>query len=123
MSERHVLSDRDAGETLTAAEVAGTAAERRRWKRRAFSAVQFMAPYDGTHLPTKAAFRQVQCNDLSPAGISFLLPSRPESKYVVVALGKPPRVSYTTAQVIYCRRKARGFLVGCKFLAKVELPS
>jgi hypothetical protein len=123
MSERQVLSDRDVGEILSTSDVAATAAERRLSNRLAFSAVQFMAPYDGMHLPRKAAFRQVHCHDLSPAGISFLFPSRPEFEYVVMALGKPPRVTYTTAQVVNCRRAAKAFLVGCKFLAKVELNS
>ena len=118
---RQVLSDQDVGEILRTADESSPGAERRRTKRFVYGVVQSMAPYDGTNLPKKAAFRQVYCHDLSTTGLSFLSPTQPDFEYVVVALGKSPRLTHVTAQVANCRSATRGFVVGCNFLAKVKL--
>jgi hypothetical protein len=122
MNDDQVLSVQDVGEILNAAAGSCPQQERRHSQRFLYAAVQFMAAYDGTHLPQWSDFRRVYCRDLSTAGISCLLPERPDFEHVIFALGKPPNLLHVTAEVMNCRAAARGFVVGCHFLAKIPSP-
>lgn len=121
MNDSQVLVYEEVGKILKAMQPTGNQAERRRSVRLPFSAVQSIAPYDGSNLPSKTAFRKVHCCDLSTAGVSFLLPHSPDFENVVVALGKPPQLIYVTARLANCRPAGAEFLVGCSLVAKVEL--
>ena len=58
-------------------------------------------------------------------GISLLLPARPDFQQAVFALGKGSRIVYVIGRVAHCDRCADpqdGFVVGCRFLSKVDLP-
>jgi hypothetical protein len=125
LSDLPTLSDGD----LTAIAKAlqqSTAVEHRSHARRPYPVVQSVAPYDGTNLPAKVMFWPVRCHDLSNAGVSFLLPEPPPFQQVVVALGKPPQVTYLTAQITRCDRHrgpGHDLLVGCRFLQRVAIES
>jgi hypothetical protein len=121
MNDSQILVYEEVGEILKAIQPPGTQTERRGTVRFPFSVVQAIAPYNGSQLPSKTAFRKVRCCDLSTAGVSFLLPQSPDFENVVVALGKPPQLIYVTARLANCRPAAGGFLVGCSLVAKVEL--
>ncbi|MGA2035723.1 MAG: PilZ domain-containing protein [Thermoguttaceae bacterium] len=98
--------------------------ERRRHFRRAYPFIQMLAPYNGKELPRRREFRPVQCQDLSAAGISFILASPPSFEYAVIALGVAPELIYVTVRVTHCNSRPGAtdeFLVGCRFLGKVSI--
>lgn len=76
--------------------------ERRGRRRQRFWARQRVAPWDGGPLPTESEFFEVQCYDLTPAGFSFFLPSRPTFQWLVAAFSGPTGVIYVGAQVAHC---------------------
>jgi hypothetical protein len=110
---------------LEVIEVLKQGEERRSSDRRTYAVVQSFAPYNGFQLPRRSAFREIACRDLSTSGISLLLPARPDFQQAVFALGKGSRIVYVIGRVAHCDRCADpqdGFVVGCRFLSKVDLP-
>jgi hypothetical protein len=97
--------------------------ECRQSQRWAFSSVQSMAPCDDYTLPGRNDFRPVRCHDLSVGGIALVLPERPDFEYAVVALGTAPNQIHLVVRVAHHRPAPTGFIVGCRFIRKVELPS
>jgi PAS domain S-box-containing protein len=102
---------------------AGT--EQRRSVRRSYRYRQAIAPMVGGVLPTRREFFEVDCRDLSLGGIAFFLDRPPHFESLVVALGRPPALSYFTAHVVHIAHMEQDgrtrYLVGCRFLARVEL--
>lgn len=121
--------------------------ERRGQKRSAFPVVQRIAPYEESGFPPERAFFGVQCHDLTRRGFSFLLPSWPEFDYLVAEFGRRPDAIYVVAQVVHAeqvlvyssgrvQRLGTGtslpphgpktgrlmFLVGCRFVRRLERP-
>jgi hypothetical protein len=107
-----------------------------------YRVVEHIAPIRGEDLPAAGDFVAVMCHNLSTGGIGFLLPSRPDFESLVVALGKPPSVSYMEARVVHSTevlvlpsgrvqqpggaeaadRRSAGepmFLVGCQFVRRI----
>lgn len=72
-------------------------ADRRAVVRRRFPHKQYIAPYLGGCLPSRASFKEVVCRDLSEQGFSFLASSAPDFDCVVVALGVSPDLIHMTA--------------------------
>ena len=95
---------------------------RRGAERQAFECTQLLAPYDGTTLPNSADFLPVLCHDISPTGLSFYAPQRPDYQLVVVALGNIP-VRFFAAEVKRItpsnQKDSKRFLVGCKFVQRL----
>ena len=96
-------------------------AERRSATRSPFQHAQLLAPFDGARLPGHAAFRAVQCRDLSPGGFSFYSPIAIETPQVIVALGVVP-FSFFSAQIMRQEPcgEGRGVLTGCRFLQRLR---
>ncbi len=123
-------------------------AERRRQRRTPFRAVQRIAPYSAPLFPPEDAFIGVRCRDLTCGGFSFLFPTWPGFDCLVAEFGTPGNPTYVTAQVVHAEQAivyASGrvqrlgpgaapvqhgsrsgqtmFLVGCRFLERIERPA
>jgi len=77
---------------------------RRQGSRQPFFADHRIAPDRGSGFPDDSQFARVRCFDLTRAGFSFFLPSRPDFKKLVAAFGDPPGVIYVGAEVLHCER-------------------
>ena len=97
--------------------------ERRIAERRLFECVQLLAPFDGDEMPAQEDFRQVLCRDLSSTGFSFVTYRQPQTDYVVIDLGAVP-FKFFVAEIAHTSRaetpNTTNFLVGCRFLRRVE---
>ena len=93
--------------------------------RRTFRFRQSIAPMEGSSLPTPNQFFEVNCKNISAGGISFFLPRKPDFTSLVVALGRPPGVTYFTASVVRLLEQQRNgkaaYMVGCRFIGRVHL--
>ncbi|OHB84328.1 MAG: hypothetical protein A2V98_23790 [Planctomycetes bacterium RBG_16_64_12] len=98
--------------------------ERRRHPRRSFPYSQWVAPVLGEELPAEEEFQEIECNDISSGGFSFLLPKPPQSDTFVAALGIPPRLTYLTAHITHVTRLERDgqpmYLVGCRYMGRAR---
>lgn len=97
--------------------------ERRRAKRFAFPTVQLMAQYDHNGLPSRDQFRQVQCQDISSGGISFLWSQVPDFEYIVIALetnGQPIHVTARVTSVRPAPGQTGHLLIGCQFTGRLN---
>jgi hypothetical protein len=96
---------------------------RRDTQRRGRRCVQRIAPCVDGRMPTLAAFREVECQDLSAGGFSYLLSEPPDAETLAVELGVPPVLIYVTARVINVSEIWQGgetmFLVGCRFTGRL----
>jgi len=97
--------------------------ERRRKPRRSYPYIQRIAPILDGKRPDQNAFQEVQCNDISAGGFSFISDAPPVSDSYVVALGCAPKFTFLTAQVAHVTRVQhegeRRFLVGCNYVGRV----
>jgi hypothetical protein len=97
--------------------------ELRSSQRRSYQYLQLIAPIRQGGMPTRADFFQSPCEDISAGGISFYLASAPDFEDVVVALGKPPFLTYFIAHVARTLKKTVDgravYLVGCRFTGRV----
>lgn len=151
----HFTSEVDANfyrliHTLVGSEPNDEPSERRRSMRNAFGSVQKIAPRSGPRLPEDHEFVEVRCHDLTQAGFSFFLPTRPEFSTLVAAFGTPPELIYMAAEVRHCEsvllypsgivERVHGeaartsyqsvdgetatpmILVGCRFTERLEKP-
>lgn len=116
------------GQPRPVAEVATSVAllsgpERRTSARRSFAFRQQVAPYHGGSLPGRASFREVECQDISSTGFSFLSTQLPDFDSLVVALGVPPRLTYLQAQIVnrfpIADSAAPLYRIGCRFAGQV----
>lgn len=123
--------------------------ERRQHPRKAYRAIQRVAPWLGGVFPEEDEFFDVACRDLTPAGFSFLFPTEPDFPQLVAELGQGPEAIYVVAEVLRSepvllypaghverRRNASGrarpatrrrggtpmFLIGCRFLRRLRKP-
>jgi len=98
--------------------------EMRKSPRRAFQHQQWIGPIIGTRMPQRDEFFEVVCEDISAGGVSFYLPQRPQFERLVVALGKPPALTYFTADVVRVAEKdvdgQRRFSLGCRFTGRIR---
>ena len=94
-------------------------------QRREFQYRQRIAPMVGLGKPAEKDFIEVDCCDISAGGIAFYLDRAPEFTRVVVALGRPPALTYFAAEVVRHVEKVndgrRVYLVGCRFVGRVHL--
>ncbi len=92
--------------------------------RRRTDRTQRVAPFINGHFPEPDMFREIDCEDISPAGFTYLLPERPEYDKVLLALGRDRDRAYTTASVQQCRNigsdAAPLYRVSCRFTSPVE---
>ena len=97
--------------------------ERRRKPRRSYPYIQRIAPILDGKRPDLDAFQEIQCNDISAGGFSFISDAPPVSDSYVVSLGCPPKFTFLTAQVAHVTRVRhegeRRFLVGCNYVGRV----
>jgi hypothetical protein len=103
-------------------------ADRRQRARRSYPTVQSIAPYRNENLPLRDHFRQVQCQDLSTNGIAFFSDVPPSYDRLVVALASAFDVIYLTAAVAHYKQVGPAgqppcYLIGCRFLGRVQIDS
>lgn len=106
-------------------EAANSGREARKSPRRAFRAIQMIAPCDDGEMPSKSEFRRVVCHDISTGGFSFFWPDSPQFTKVVAALGTASALTYLNANVIHAKPTSQfkgGYLVGCQFVDRIDLP-
>ena len=98
--------------------------DRRSVVRVRFPHKQFVAPYHGGCLPSRASFKEVVCRDLSEQGFSFLATCPPDFDMLVVALGVPPSLTYMTARIVNRIRVSDGtiplYRIGCRFTGRLS---
>jgi PAS domain S-box-containing protein len=98
--------------------------EMRSSPRRVFQHQQWIGPMIGTRLPQRDDFFEVVCEDISAGGISFLMDQPPRFQRMIVALGKPPALTYFTASVARVVEKTidgqKRHLVGCRFTGRIQ---
>jgi hypothetical protein len=84
---------------------------------------QFVAPYHGGCIPSRASFKEVVCRDISEQGFSFLASCQPDFDMLVVALGVPPNVTYMTARIVNRIRVSAVasplYRIGCRFTGRL----
>jgi len=99
------------------------AVERRSQTRQPYPYVQHIAPNSRFGPANAKTFRQAQCRDISPSGFSFLSPTLPDFKEIVVAFGAPPSVLYLIARIVHAtpiRHEGRDVcLVGCRYVRRI----
>jgi hypothetical protein len=99
-------------------------ADRRTAERHTFPCRQWIAVYDARRDDHERNFREVDCQDLSTGGFSFLVPEIPEAEQLCVRLGAPGKFVYLTAQMVSCRPidtdGGPGFLIGCRFTGRTN---
>ncbi len=119
-----VLRDKQAEQPFHPSSVQGGSSNRAS-QRRVFQYRQRIAPMVGSSKPSEKDFIEVDCCDISAGGIAFYLDRAPEFTRVVVALGRPPALTYFAAEVVRHVEKVndgrRVYLVGCRFVGRVHL--
>lgn len=99
-------------------------ADRRAVVRLRFPHKQFVAPYHGGCIPSRASFKEVVCRDISEQGFSFLATCPPDFEMLVVALGVPPTLTYMTARIANRIRVSDGpiplYRIGCRFTGRLS---
>jgi hypothetical protein len=97
---------------------------RRQSPRRPFEFRQQVAPYHGGALPGKASFREVECQDISSTGFSFLSSQLPDFDSIVVSLGVAPQQVYLWGQIVSRSSLDDGpaplYRIGCRFVGLVN---
>ena len=86
---------------------------------------QQVAAVQAGQMPALTGFRRVLCADLSSGGIALFLADAPESDEWVVALGKPPNLTYMCASVTHVQEtEHKGqmrYRVGCRFAGRAAV--
>ncbi|MGQ0635519.1 MAG: GGDEF domain-containing protein [Planctomycetaceae bacterium] len=92
--------------------------------RRRSDRTQRVAPFINGHFPEPGMFREIDCEEISSQGFTYLLPERPDYDKVLLALGREQDRAYTTASVLQCRNIGSEatplFRVSCRFTSPVE---
>jgi hypothetical protein len=102
----------------------GAIAERRQHARFPFLVTQRVAPYVQAEIPPAAAFRPVECYDISCSGFSYYLTQPPMVKEIVLALVIRAEVKYLKAVIVHTNAiwGAGGlkYLIGCRFVGRID---
>lgn len=98
----------------------------KRSKRRSFKRLQRIAACVDDRFPEEVMFREIECEDVSPTGFSYLLPEVPEGDRVVMSLGGGANLTYMTATVKSSSNLGTDsnpmFRIVCEFTARCDLP-
>lgn len=96
--------------------------DRRSAERHSFACRQWIALFDERDTDQDRLFREVDCQDLSTGGFSFLVADIPEAEQLCIRLGAPGNFVYLTAQMVSCKPidtdGGPGFLIGCRFTGR-----
>ena len=98
-------------------------AERRDGSRSQFDCMQLIAPYTEGRMPLASEFRSVRCNDISPGGISYLTPTIPEHRQILVLLGPAPFILLKAEVAHHKPIVSEGrteYLIGCRFTGRLK---
>jgi hypothetical protein len=102
-------------------------AELRTSKRRAFPFRQRVAFGKWAGEPPEEAFVDVTFRDVSASGCSFMLTTRPEANQLLVQLGTVNHRVLVEAEVVHSTLHqdefGATFLIGCRFLRRLESPA
>jgi hypothetical protein len=97
--------------------------ELRRNKRKKFSCIQLVAPFEGRRMPSQAEFQPQLCHDLSPNGFSFWTQSQLTQSHLIVALGEVPFLFFV-AEIVHQTYEPLGepggWRIGCRFIRRVD---
>ncbi|MDY0169478.1 MAG: PAS domain S-box protein [Thermoguttaceae bacterium] len=98
--------------------------ERRAGPRRPFPYRQPIAPMVDGRLPAEADFVEVECQDISSAGVAFFFDRVPAFTELVLLLGSPPQVTKLVCRVarVACveHNGEKRYLVGCRFIGRCK---
>lgn len=85
---------------------------------------QRIAPFADGRFPEPGMFRDIDCEDFSSTGFTYLVNAIPDYDKVLVALGDSAACAYTTASVQECRNIGVDdmplYRVNCRFTAPVD---
>lgn len=93
-------------------------ADGRKSPREPFLCVQMIGVAEKADLPSADSFHEITCENVSRGGIAFYLDHVPEFDQCVIALGRPPELTYLLARVAHVDPVYR---VGCQFLRKLTV--
>ena len=96
-------------------------------RRYPFAVRQFAAMRRDEELPDPAAFEAVQCHDLSPTEVRYIVEQRPKGCEVVIGLGLPHPVKFLLARIedyrsVYMYGRV-GYLVTAQFIETLDHPA
>jgi diguanylate cyclase len=87
---------------------------------------QRIAPFADGHFPEPGMFRDIDCEQFSSTGFTYLVNEIPDYDKVLVALGESAACAYTTASVQECRNIGVDdmplYRINCRFTAPVDRP-
>lgn len=122
--DQAVAESVDSGHPIELPDMTLRGSDRRAAVRLRFPHKQFVAPYHGGCIPSRASFKEVVCRDLSEQGFSFLATCPPDFEMLVVALGVAPNLTYMTARIVNRIRVSDGpmplYRVGCRFTGRLS---
>lgn len=85
---------------------------------------QRIAPFINGNFPEPGMFREIDCEDLTALGFTYLVHENPSYDKVLLALGRAEERSYTTASVQNCRNIGTEtepvYRVSCRFTSPVD---
>lgn len=93
-------------------------ADLRKSPRNPFLCTQMLGAVDEDHLPAVDELEQITCENVSCGGIAFYREGLPDFSECVIALGRPPELTYILARVAHIDPV---FRVGCQFLRKLAV--
>jgi len=92
-------------------------------QRRGARCVQRIAACLDGRMPELVAFQEVECQDLSAGGFSYLWTEPTQAETLAVELGVAPVLFYVTARVVHVSEIRLGadvrFLVRCRFIGRL----
>jgi GAF domain-containing protein len=107
-------------------EADGTAAgDKRSGRRYRYGYRQRIAPVLDRRPPSEKDFFEVECHDISSGGFSFFLERPPQFERLVAAIGQDRTLNHLIAKVVRVaevrRNGGAAYLVGCRFVKRVQL--
>jgi len=102
----------------------GQGDNRRKRDRRPYRVLQWAAPCPEAGLPKPKAYRQIRCDDISRAGVSYFTNQPPLHEFLIIGLGTGAATIYVECRVANCVRVDQpggAFRIGCEFVKRVEL--
>lgn len=93
-------------------------------QRRKSDQRQRVAPFQDGSFPEPGMFRDVECEDLNPAGLTYLVAEHPDYSMILLDLSAGKARSFVTASVQHCHNIGTDtqplYRVACRFTAPVS---
>ena len=100
-------------------------ADKRASVRVIYETMLLVAEFPGEKFPPFSAFWEVKTTDLSPNGVGFYSPKKPEAETLLLMFGNPQaNPIFVKARVVHCvenvGEKGTLYRIGCEFLERMK---